>query len=173
MIFLFCFFVGWCAAADLHTLSVSGISKIGLMKKLLYGNILMTTSLTTTVSQDVRESIAKSFSQIPGYGQPDVFYPTYFMGDWKVNQTISTSINKENGYTESNIIKYFPPKTLLFQRRYITYQGSIVLERSFSETNYFRQYLSDKNAIATWDITNPNNLNVLTSNGKVRVVFIT
>ena len=121
-------------------------------------------------SPDLRESIAKSLANVPGYGQPDIYYPNYFIGDWHVVQTMSLSINSP--IKSSLIYPIDGNKTIEYNRKYVEYDGNIIQERSYSETQYMRQYLSDPYCLAQWDYRNPNNLNILTSNNKVSYTYV-
>jgi hypothetical protein len=155
----------------------------------------------------------------PGFGQPDIYYPSAYEGMWKVKQTfydfnikndqetvlfVDTLINFEqerskhlnpspnlnanaNPRTNPNLSPGPVPKTvpvaieLEYISNYVDYNGNIVLDRSFSESNKYQALLkktygsSDKSAstgaskgvTASWELSNPNILTVTTSDNKV------
>ena len=156
-----------------HSSTISTIVKQAIINNIMHCNSLVMYGLGSIIyPTDTRESIAKTISVVPGYGPPDIYYPSYFLGEWLVTNDITTIVNDDTYKNQPSmaLIPYDQPKTLTYKRRYINYNGNIVLDRSFSETNYQRKYLNDENAIATWDITNPNNLNVLTSSNAVCLI---
>jgi hypothetical protein len=155
----------------------------------------------------------------PGFGQPDIYYPSAYEGKWKVKQTfydfniknnqetilfVDTLINLEqerskqlnpspnlnanaNPRTNPNLSPGPVPKTvpvaieLEYISNYVDYNGNIVLDRSFSESNKYKALLkktygssdkgvstgASKGVTATWELSNPNILTVTTSDNKV------
>jgi hypothetical protein len=85
--------------------------------------------------------------------------------------------NKEIGGQDSNKITQNPVK-IKFISNYINVKDDIILDRSFYQTNKFNSLLRNQEqigkttAVAKWDYTNPNILSLVTSDSKVRYVFL-
>ena len=84
-------------------------------------------SRSLAVEATLREQIAENAAKIPGFGQPDVFYPSSWAGKWDVTQTYSVITEKEaslkfigilnRSLTATGLIT--PPVT----RNYVDYNG--------------------------------------------------
>jgi hypothetical protein len=157
-----CLFVLLLNNIRIQSILISDISKQSVIAH-LKTSIQFITEFSLISSPDIRESIAKSFSYLPGYGQPDIYYPLFFLGDWTAQTQLSTSIS--NGYNSSFFIPF--DKSIISSRKYINYRDNIILDRSYSDTSYYRNLLNDPNLITIWDFQNPNNFKIVLSDSKV------
>lgn len=120
-------------------------------------------------TNELREQIANTVSLLPGYGQPNLFYPKQLEGFWNVTKIV-------NDVTESSS-SMFSTIDILRERQkldnpinyiehYISHEDHIVLDRSYSVTSYYRNLYQDSNIITNWDIVNPNVLTITSPNFK-------
>jgi hypothetical protein len=150
----------------LQSLKYLTVNKLNFLvqKSLTYATLLV----TSQNDGSVREKIAKTASRIPGYGDIDITYPNYFNGKWKVEQSsklIIDDVNNENvAYFESlydTSLSSDQYPIITYERSYLEYNDAIVLDRSYSYTSLLRNLLNNKNSVALWDKSNPNDLLLL------------
>lgn len=70
------------------------------------------------------ESIRKAASKIPGYGQPDVYYPEKFRGRWKLRREV---VNVTPGATEYLLNQLKESQEI----RFIEYGDHVVQDKTF------------------------------------------
>lgn len=82
------------------------------------------------------------------------------------------TIQDSSDFDKSTLWLLLPKySSVSYVRRYTKYNNHVVLDRSYSETQCFRACTDDKNAYAAWDITNPNIIQVFTSDRKVNSII--
>ena len=128
-----------------------------------------------------REAVLQAATRIPGYGQPDIFLPSYFEGKWNCErELVSVSQDLPDPSTSSYFedAQFFLEKPLTYRVRFITYDGKIVADRSYNELNLEKasfvkaEELGRKTARtateASWDPANANIITTKFSDGFVR-----
>ena len=141
-----------------------------------------------TAAQTTAEAIRRTAAGIPGYGQPDVYYPTSYLGRWKVTKTILVS---DNPYLNANGLL---PITLHYEMRFISVDGDskeeaenavggkVVADRAFNEQSYYealRIAVSSNDRgppalrSAVWVPTNPNVLTSTYDDGTSQEIKVT
>ena len=142
-----------------------------------------------TAAQTTAEAIRRTAAGIPGYGQPDVYYPTSYLGRWKATKTIVVS---DNPYLNGLL-----PITLNYEMRFISVDGDskeeaendvggkVVADRAFNEQSYyeaFRNALTNASTSsrtppalrsAVWVPTNPNVLTSTYDDGTSQEIKVT
>lgn len=147
----------------------------------------------STAAQTTAEAIRRTAAGIPGYGQPDVYYPTSYLGRWKATKTIVVS---DNPYLNTNGLL---PITLNYEMRFISVDGDskeeaenavggkVVADRAFNEHSYYEAF---RNAVpvnaassngrgppalrsAVWVPTNPNVLTSTYDDGTSQEIKVT
>ena len=117
---------------------------------------LLTYNPPALAAQTTGEAIRRSAANLPGYGQADVFYPSSFLGKWKVTQTIVSSddpmIVKSIKNDEISL-----PLVLSYDVRFITVDGDdsiivtkedggsgasanvekVIADRQYNENSYY------------------------------------
>ena len=111
----------------------------------------------------VGEALRRSAANLPGYGPTDVFYPLSWQGTW--------TLQREDILTNS---------TFTYPIRFIQSidRDAVIADRTFNERNYWETVQrGDRNSNIVqsiqWTETNPNDLNILFTNGLRRNVKIT
>lgn len=120
---------------------------------------------TTSIGEELRRSAAK----IPGYGPTDIFYPLSWQGTWKLrreDQIMSTG--NDSPATFTYLIRFIPSID----------KDSVVADRTYNERNYWETVKKgDREGSIVqsiqWTETNPNDLNILFTNGLKRNVKVT
>lgn len=121
----------------------------------------------STASQ-MREGVARSAAKIPGFGQPDVFYPTDWLGDWKTTVSI-TDVTVRNGAEGNDLplcigtLKSGTEHS--YVRKFIKYDGHVVRDRSSGDD--FKSLCDADQVLSFWEPSNPNIRNLRFGNGKV------
>jgi len=111
------------------------------------------------------EFIRKKASNIPGYGPPDVLYPSYFVGKWKVTRTI---IPTDASTGESQ------PRTIEYPVRYLMQSdNNVVADRGYNELSLQNVLSSIKPSSSNWEATNPNVLQLTFVDGSSREIKVT
>ena len=137
-------------------------------------------------AQTTAEAIRRTAAGIPGYGQPDVYYPTSYLGRWKATKTIVVS---DNPYLNAKL-----PIALNYEIRFISVDGDskeeaenavggkVVADRAFNEQSYYEAF---RNAVssngsgppalrsAVWVPTNPNVLTSTYDDGTSQEIKVT
>ena len=126
-------------------------------------------------SQTAGEAVRRTAANIPGYGQPDCYFPPSFIGKWRATRIVVAS--------DDPYISQLPlPATITYDVRFITVDGDtksdgsqkIVADRQFNEASFYNAIgaeLGGKEGVRTppppalqtitWSPFNPN---VCTSN---------
>lgn len=139
-------------------------------------------------AQTAGEAVRRSAANLPGYGQPDIFYPSSFVGKWRATRVIISS-------DDPTILKAQLPLTLFYDVRFITTDGDsegklgadekVIADRQFNEESYYNALktalekegssLGSMPSIqkSTWSPFNPNLLTINYSNSSMREVKVT
>lgn len=100
-------------------------------------------------AQTVGEAVRRSAANIPGYGQPDVFYPASFVGKWRATRVIVSSAEISDPIMSKVLASVPLPLTLFYDVRFITVDGDdnvdtnvnsnekVIADRQFNEASYF------------------------------------
>ena len=126
--------------------------------------------LTTTTTTSAGEALRRSAAHLPGYGPTDVFYPLNWQGTWTLRrEDISVGNTTETAVVTTYPVRFIPSVE----------NGAVVADRSFNERQYWNAQ-GDKGSGSgsvvqsiQWTETNPNDLNVVFTNGMRRNVKIT
>jgi hypothetical protein len=107
--------------------------------------MLSITTITTTsdkalAAQTAGEAVRRSAAYLPGYGQPDIYYPSSFIGKWKATRTIIAS-------DDPALLSFNLPLTISYDLRFITVDGDsngssnsngkVIADRAFNEASYY------------------------------------
>ena len=124
------------------------------------------------------EMIRKNASKIPGYGPPDILYPNYFIGKWKMTRIIVPA----NSNPEQQIMLEYPVRFLQRGSNMVKDENSnipsndgdsnIIADRSFNEMS-LQKALNRKVSSTSWDPTNPNVLKTIYADGSSREIKVT
>jgi len=130
--------------------------------KILSTLVLSTTAAATTAttkastanaagvdSPAAAEIIRQSAAKIPGYGQPDVYYPPFFLGRWRVTRVIvSLSTEYDNPLllsSSSSLSSLTVPFALTYDVRFISVgndSGSdttkVIADRAFNTASFYQ-----------------------------------
>ena len=107
--------------------------------------------LAPSSSSAVR-GIAEQAGRVPGYGKPDIFYPPYFAGSWRlertlVGYTLADELGSGKGLdassddaavarrlvAEANALQ---GKAMPYRVRFFEHRGSLVADRTFNRLSY-------------------------------------
>ena len=131
----------------------------------------------------IREQAAK----IPGYGQPDIFYPPYFQGSWQVERTCvgvveggTQTLSTEDAAIIRSIMEEaeaLQNKPVAFKARFFFHRGKLISDRAFNTFGFERAkatILSTSEPVEPqWDPDNPNILTIGFASGLLREVKVT
>lgn len=146
-----------------------------------------------TSAEAIRLLSAKS---IPGLGPPDIYYPPYFVGKWKVTKVITTS--DENFWKEMKDKGVTLPVAIMSEMRFVPYDAGkdfsgdenpnnvpAIADRAFNEQSYYDSLSGELNRIfastrpmpsiqsLNWTPTNPNVLALAYTDGSSKEVKVT
>ena len=148
-------------------------------------------ALPASAAQTTAEAIRRTAAVLPGYGQPDVYFPTSYLGRWRAKKTIVVS---DNPYLDGLL-----PVTLTYEMRFISVDGDskeeaenavggkVVADRAFNEQSYYEAL---RNVVvessnggsrkvppalrsAIWVPTNPNVLSSTYDDGTSQEIKVT
>ncbi|KAL7552870.1 hypothetical protein ACHAWF_016115 [Thalassiosira exigua] len=151
-------------------------------------------SAAETTAEAVRLLSAKS---IPGLGPPDVYYPPYFAGKWRVTRVIASS--DDNFWKEMNEKGVNLPVTFVSEMRFVPYDAGknfigdenpnnvpAIADRSFNERSYHASLSDELDRLFSatkpssppirsldWTPTNPNVLTLAYADGSSKEVKVT
>lgn len=116
----------------------------------------------------IRETIADMASNIPGYGPSDVFYPSWFLGDWEAASEL-VAVDAPQGQTlageaaiTARSIAGTSAGVQRYPQRFITYRGHIIADRAYNMRGMMRNDSGQKSIESlTWEPSNPNFLSVV------------
>ena len=138
-------------------------------------------------SQTAGEAVRRSAANIPGYGQPDIYFPSSFIGKWSASRVIVAS-------DDPLISQLLLPATINYDVRFITVDGDtksdgnqkIIADRQFNEASFYnaiRAELTGKDGAnssttpslqsITWSPFNPNVCTSNYSNGSLKEIKVT
>lgn len=137
-----------------------------------------TTSPSRSLALDNENTSAqflrKQASNVPGYGPPDVLFPPYFAGKWKMTRTMVPSDPQKS------------PITVEYPVRFVIRGGGetldpsknsevVIADRAFNEMSFQNALLSSKYKVTstTWDATNPNVLQLSFVDGSFKEIKVT
>jgi hypothetical protein len=95
-----------------------------------------TTSDKALAAQTAGEAVRRSAANLPGYGQPDIYYLSSFIGKWKATRTIISS-------DDPALLSFILPLTTTCDSRFITVDrdgntnGKVIADRAFNEASYY------------------------------------
>ena len=154
---------------------------------------------TANAAETVAEAIRLiSSNTIPGLGPPDIYYPPYFIGKWRVTRLITTS--DDNFWKEIKL-----PVKIVSEMRFVPYDtyskgegtkdgagGSnnyvpAIADRSFNELSYYSALSEEMNRVAAastvtaippiqsleWTPNNPNVLFLSYVDGSSKEIKVT
>ena len=128
-----------------RTLDRRGILQTIATSSVLFNLGICATPQNAVAAQTAGEAIRRSAANIPGYGQPDIFFPSTFIGKWKATRTIVAS-------DDPYISQLALPIAITHDVRFITVDGDggstgagggsgsddkVISDRKFNEASYY------------------------------------
>lgn len=122
---------------------------------------------------DPNEQLRKAAAYLPGMGQPDVYYPSIYLGEWFCEQElteIAPGEGTEAGGELELLHRYEDSvskgtKKLYYRRMYSEHEGNVVLDRGITSTNFFNALAfssgNDDKWVATFDPSNRYLIHIL------------
>jgi len=146
---------------------------------------ITTSPLPANAAQTAGESIRKSAANIPGYGQPDIYFPPYFLGKWKATREIVVS--------DDVFLQNIVPIVVTYDLRFIPVDGDsstspdkVVMDRGYNEASFQTALLSalsnGDNKLTSlppaiqsydWSSSNPNVLTLSYADGTGKEIKVT
>ena len=110
------------------------------------------------VELGAKESIANVAQYIPGFGQPDVYYPPNWFGFWHVRKSITEISSLSPSLSQVSKLKQFlnDGSPLEYDNHFVLFNNKVILDRAYSLTSYYRNLYKDDNIITTWNPADPN-----------------
>lgn len=144
-----------------------------------------------TTAEAIRLLSAKT---IPGLGPPDIYYPPYFVGKWKVTKVVSNSDDKF--WKAAKDMGIDLPVKIVSEMRFVPYDAGkdftddnpnnspAIADRSFNEKAYYNALSEELSRLIpaaklpsvqslNWTPTNPNVLALVYSNGSSKEIKVT
>ncbi len=132
--------------ADSSQVHASGIGRRSVIHKTIASSVSLLPLVrpsTSNAAQTAGEAVRRSAANIPGYGQPDVFYPSSFAGKWRATRVI---VSSDDVIFDKLSIPM--PLTLFYDVRFITADGDgnnsnakegekVIADRQFNEASYY------------------------------------
>jgi hypothetical protein len=119
---------------------------------------------TAAAPQTLGEAVRESASNVPGYGQPDIYYPMAFQGSWRMHRQMI--INNNNGATTLEFD--FPVRFLQSLQ-----DNAVVADRAFNQANLQNAMVKDSVQTCDWKLSNPNDLRLVLTDGSVTDMKVT
>lgn len=138
-------------------------------------------------AQTAGEAVRKSAANIPGYGQPDIYFPPSFIGKWRATRVIVASDDPFLSQLHMGL-----PVTISYDVRFITVDGDVksnggdqvIYDRQFNEASYYNaiKATADKQEgrvsppsiqTITWSPFNPNVCTSNYSDGSMKEIKVT
>jgi hypothetical protein len=140
---------------------------------------------------------------MPGYGQPDIFYPAYFQGSWRLTRTLvgytvaDDATNGGSGAEDAATVRRLVAKANALQgtplryrvRFFMNGKGNVVADRAFNQLSFEKARAAallggggggggsgDTESEPTeirWDPDSPNILTVSFASGLLREIKVT
>jgi len=145
-------------------------------------------------AQTAGEAVRRSAANLPGYGQPDIYYPSSFIGKWKATRSIISS-------DDPSLLPFNLPLVITYDMRFITVDGDdnasnnnndgatgkVIADRAFNEASYYnairallqvvqqqqQQQIPSFIQSINWSPFNPNVLNTIYDNGSSKEIKVT
>lgn len=109
---------------------------------------LLSSPTPSYAAQTAGEAVRRGAANIPGYGSPDVYYPSSFLGKWKATRTIAAS---DDPMILNMLFKQggeLIPINISYDVRFITVDGDegldksksidkVIADRQFNELQYY------------------------------------
>ena len=137
-------------------------------------------------AQTTGEAVRRSAANLPGYGQPDVFYPPSFAGKWRATRVV---VSSDDPLLDQSSVPM--PLTLFYDVRFITVDGDgsdvkrgekVIADRQFNEASYYNalkaavqsstSLLPDIQTVA-WSPFNPNVCTITYSDASTKEIKVT
>ena len=159
--------------------------------------LLFSTQIANAAAETTAESIRLLSSKtIPGLGPPDVYYPPYFVGRWKVTKVITKS--DDSFWEDMKQSGVDLPVTIKSEMRFVPYDAGkdfigddnpnnvpAIADRSFNERSYYASISEELNKLLLttkpmssirqldWTPTNPNVLSINYQDGSSKEIKVT
>lgn len=146
---------------------------------------LLLPSTTVNAAETPTEAIRLlSAKTIPGLGPPDIYYPPYFVGKWRVTRVITSS--DDNFWSGVNL-----PVQFSHEVRFVPYDAGkefsgddnpnnvpAIADRSFNERSYYASLSENTKSMPSiqnlnWVPTNPNVLSLAYTDGSSKEIKVT
>ena len=132
-----------------------------------FADTLEAVPLANVKKDVVGEQIRQMAAILPNIGQPDVYYPDLYEGEWEVEQEVTGVVEKRKVLEKPLIVQGLEDKNLVsFRRVYSRYGDKVVFDRGVSTSNYLQKLVENdktEKVIARFEVSNPNVVNVETS----------
>jgi len=148
--------------------SVVDVSKVGAIAARTA--VLIGSLQVSYAAADIGESIRRSAANIPGLGQPDVYYPPVFQGVWNVTRQVTFPSESSDTVTEAST------QTLEYKVRYLRIDDAVIADRGYNQVNLERAIRGNNNVVLqsiVWKETNPNDLRLVMQNGSRKELKVT
>mmetsp|Transcript_21553 Transcript_21553/g.45316 ORF Transcript_21553/g.45316 Transcript_21553/m.45316 type:complete len:359 (+) Transcript_21553:101-1177(+) len=172
-----------------HGEDPSSLQRRLLVTSTIVGSLIPLTLSNANAAETAAETIRIiSAKNIPGLGPPDVYYPAYFVGKWKVTRVISNSDDKL--WQGINL-----PVKLEHEMRFVPYDAynsedggntnnvPAIADRAFNERSYYDALSSAYNGLTSkslpsiqtsdWTPANPNVLSLTFADGSSKEIKVT
>jgi hypothetical protein len=121
--------------------------------------------VASNAAQTPGEAIRRSAANIPGYGQPDVYFPSSMLGRWRVNRQIVNS-------DDVQFANLPMPISVSYDVRFITVDGDndtkadfkVIADRQYNTASFYNAVRSDNFPTIQSVSWSPFNPNVCTTN---------
>jgi hypothetical protein len=130
----------------------------------------------------VGEQIRQMAATLPNMGQPDVYYPLIFEGEWEVSQEVTGVVKSSEPGMQLQprplIIQGLdktPFPVLSYKRVYSKYDAHVIYDRALSVSSFVQALIGDPavKSVARFDPANPNLTTVDTSSGTTIEIRVT
>lgn len=120
---------------------------------------------------DIHAELAELASKIPGLGQADVFFPSFFKGEWRVQRelyeveadsarVVAAGDDAVLGAGAIEALRRRVGRRDEFKIRFYRHRGHIVEDRAYNTRNEVAFELANFNVSAKWQPDNPNLITV-------------
>lgn len=120
----------------------------------------------SNAAQTPGEAIRRSAASMPGYGPPDVYFPSSMLGRWRMNRQILNS-------DDIRFAKSQMPISVTYDVRFISVDGDsnddkidfkVIADRQYNTASFYNAIRSDNSPTIQSIIWSPFNPNVCTTN---------
>lgn len=140
---------------------------------------ILSMPIPTNAAQTPGEAIRKSAANLPGYGQPDIYFPRFMIGKWRVTREIVSSDDHQLRQIQLPLIVSYDVRFISVDGDIVSNQEdfNVVMDRQFNTKTYYESINFDKirPTIQTtnWSPYNPNICTTSYSDGSVEEVKVT